>query len=305
MRRPRVRCASPSAPSSSKAARSSPAATTTTARTTTARRCARAGTASPYRCTRRCTRSSVTPACRPRSASSARVRAQAPHRSCKHRALHARPRPHLHPHHRLKARRPSPHVRGTPTASARSPSRTTTGKRSSSSSKRKPARREEQHGALGDCGGRTGRAEDGEEDEEEEESGVGGAGGKRRARGVLGGACWTAGGSLVVEVEKAWSARRRDPRINGADIYVARVTKVGMGSARPCWRCVEWCRWAGVKRIFHWNGEEGKFDVVKVNTAERDQYETHADIRLFAGMVSCRLVLIRLSFSDGVFVQGW
>jgi hypothetical protein len=28
--------------------------------------------------------------------------------------------------------------------------------------------------------------------------------------------------------------------------------------------------------------------VVKVNTAERNQYETHADIRLFAGMVSCR-----------------
>ncbi|KAI0270887.1 hypothetical protein BGY98DRAFT_889831, partial [Russula aff. rugulosa BPL654] len=78
-------------------------------------------------------------------------------------------------------------------------------------------------------------------------------------------------------------ARRRDPRINGADLYVARVTKVGMGSAKPCWRCLEWCRWAGVKRIFHWNGEEGKFDMVKVNTAERDQYETHADIRLFAG----------------------
>ncbi|KAI0000762.1 hypothetical protein BJV74DRAFT_899020 [Russula compacta] len=91
------------------------------------------------------------------------------------------------------------------------------------------------------------------------------------------------------EAEKAWSARRRDPRINGADIYVARVTKAGMGSARPCWRCVEWCRWAGVKRIFHWNGEDGKFDMVKVNTAERDQYETHADVRLFAGMVSmCR-----------------
>ncbi|KAF8266057.1 hypothetical protein EI94DRAFT_1520116, partial [Lactarius quietus] len=85
------------------------------------------------------------------------------------------------------------------------------------------------------------------------------------------------------EADKAWSARRRDPRINGADLYVARVTKVGMGSAKPCWRCVEWCRWAGVKRIFHWNGEDGKFDMVKVNTAERDQYETHADIRLYAG----------------------
>ena len=105
-----------------------------------------------------------------------------------------------------------------------------------------------------------------------------GPSGKRRA-------CCAAGGPVANEGEKAWNARRRDPRINGADIYVARVTKVGMGSARPCWRCVEWCRWAGVKRIFHWNGEDGKFEVVKVNTAERDQYETHADIRLFAGMV--------------------
>ena len=132
----------------------------------------------------------------------------------------------------------------------------TAGKQRSSSSKRKPAgRQEEQHATLGDYG-RAVRPEE--------------------------------------EVEKAcWSARRRDPRINGADIYVARVTKVGMGSARPCWRCVEWCRWAGVKRIFHWNGEDGKFDMVKVNTAERGQYETHADVRLFAGMVS----MYRLFFS--------
>jgi hypothetical protein len=135
-------------------------------------------------------------------------------------------------------------------------------------------------------------------------------GGKRRARRLLDGACWAAGGPVAIEAEeRAWSARRRDPRINGADIYVARVTKVGMGSARPCWRCVVWCRWAGVKRIFHWNGEEGKFDMVKVNTAERDQYETHADIRLFAGMVSfCRSFpsLIRVFFlMVCVLIQGW
>lgn len=59
-----------------------------------------------------------------------------------------------------------------------------------------------------------------------------------------------------------------------------------MGSARPCWRCLEWCRWAGVKRIFHWNEHTGTFDAVKVNSADPNQYETHADIRLFAGMVS-------------------
>jgi len=87
------------------------------------------------------------------------------------------------------------------------------------------------------------------------------------------------------EAQKGWHARRRDPRVNGADIYVARFTKNGMGSAKPCWRCLEWCRWAGVKRVFHWNGEEGKFDVVKVNSAQGNiAYETHADFRLFAGL---------------------
>ncbi|KAH9851292.1 hypothetical protein C2E23DRAFT_733481 [Lenzites betulinus] len=87
------------------------------------------------------------------------------------------------------------------------------------------------------------------------------------------------------DADKLWDSRRRDPRANGADIYVARFTKNGFGGAKPCWRCLEWCRWAGVKRIFHWNAEEGRFDVVKVNTAESGQYETHADIRLFAGLV--------------------
>jgi hypothetical protein len=118
-----------------------------------------------------------------------------------------------------------------------------------------------------------------------------------------GGACRSHAGTPAppCEADKAWSARRRDPRINGADIYVARVTKVGMGSAKPCWRCVEWCRWAGVKRIFHWNGEDGKFDMVKVNTAERDQYETHADIRLYAGMVS-RLVFVS-SLIDSILTR--
>ncbi|KAH9931625.1 uncharacterized protein BXZ73DRAFT_47129 [Epithele typhae] len=86
--------------------------------------------------------------------------------------------------------------------------------------------------------------------------------------------------------DRGWGARRRDPRTNGSDLYVARFTKHGTGSARPCWRCLEWCRWAGVKRIFHWDADEGKFLVLKVNSAEGEQYETHADIRLFAGLVS-------------------
>jgi len=91
---------------------------------------------------------------------------------------------------------------------------------------------------------------------------------------------------------KTWDARRRDPKINGADLYVARITKTKnqnqnrpRGSAHPCWRCVEWARWAGIKRIFHWNADLGKFDVVKVNNVQcSEKYETNADYRMFAGL---------------------
>ncbi|KIK97332.1 hypothetical protein PAXRUDRAFT_136499 [Paxillus rubicundulus Ve08.2h10] len=86
-----------------------------------------------------------------------------------------------------------------------------------------------------------------------------------------------------------WSrdARRRDARVNGADLYVVRVVKSRTGSAKPCWRCVRWCSWSGVRRIFHWNPVEGRFDVVKVNSVEEGEvYETQADTRLFAGAVS-------------------
>ncbi|KAL5525258.1 hypothetical protein ACEPAF_9128 [Sanghuangporus sanghuang] len=81
-----------------------------------------------------------------------------------------------------------------------------------------------------------------------------------------------------------WDSRRRDSKMNGADLYVARITKNGCGNARPCWRCLEWCRWAGIKRIFHWNETTNQFDVVKVNNFSADGYETHADNRLFAGL---------------------
>jgi len=83
---------------------------------------------------------------------------------------------------------------------------------------------------------------------------------------------------------RGWGSRRRDPRANGADIYVARITKNGCGNAKPCWRCLEWCKWAGIKRIFHWDEVTNKFEVVKVNSAAADRYETHADNRLFAGL---------------------
>lgn len=83
---------------------------------------------------------------------------------------------------------------------------------------------------------------------------------------------------------RQWSARRRDPKVNGADLYVVRITKRGgVGCAKPCWRCIEWCRWAGVKRIYYCDGQWGKFQVVKVNES-CSVYETQADIRLFNGM---------------------
>jgi len=96
------------------------------------------------------------------------------------------------------------------------------------------------------------------------------------------------GNSSRESFSKAYDARRRDPRVNGSDLYVARFTKLGVGGARPCGRCLEWCKWAGVKRVFHWNGDEGKFDVVKVNDSEQDAYQTHADIRLVLGTFRMR-----------------
>ncbi|KIM57829.1 hypothetical protein SCLCIDRAFT_1117738 [Scleroderma citrinum Foug A] len=80
--------------------------------------------------------------------------------------------------------------------------------------------------------------------------------------------------------DRSWNARRRDPRVNGADLYVVRVTKSGVGTAQPCWRCVRWCVWSGVRRIFHWNPEQGKFDVRKVNQENSDFYQTQADAHL-------------------------
>lgn len=84
---------------------------------------------------------------------------------------------------------------------------------------------------------------------------------------------------------KMWESRRRDPRVNGADLYVARFTKNGLGPAKPCGRCLEWCRWAGVKRIFHWDPDakpHGKWDVLKVNDPE-NAYLTHADVKINNG----------------------
>jgi len=81
----------------------------------------------------------------------------------------------------------------------------------------------------------------------------------------------------------SWDTRRRDPRISGADVYVARVTRKGIiGPASPCWRCIEWCRWAGIKRIFHWDPENGRWEVVKVNDVDK-VYCTNSDLKMVGG----------------------
>ncbi|KAK0457064.1 uncharacterized protein EV420DRAFT_1272020 [Desarmillaria tabescens] len=87
----------------------------------------------------------------------------------------------------------------------------------------------------------------------------------------------------VVEKSICPSRRRRFSKITGADLYVVRTTKSGMGCARPCWRCIDWCDWAGIKRIFYWSEGDGAFCCLKVADAKSTRYETQADIRLFGG----------------------
>jgi hypothetical protein len=85
-------------------------------------------------------------------------------------------------------------------------------------------------------------------------------------------------------------------RVTGSDLYVVRLTRSGaFGNAMPCWRCMEWCKWAGVKRVFHYSvspvedlvadakgsgskTQIGKWECVKVNEARpEDCYWTQGD----------------------------
>ena len=43
---------------------------------------------------------------------------------------------------------------------------------------------------------------------------------------------------------------------------------------------VDWCRWAGIKRIFHWDVPTSSFKCVKVGDLEAEHYRTQADYRL-------------------------
>lgn len=155
-----------------------------------------------------------------------------------------------------------------------------------------------------------GKSKRGRKLQERHGSGYGSEGGDARV-GDRDDSCSPLGNQSAIgtgEVDRGWNSRRRDPRVNGADIYVARVTKRGMGSAMPCWRCLEWCRWAGVKRIFHWDADQGKFEVVKVNSAEKEVYETRADLRLYSGLVSlfvhCQHIVYRFVFTGTVMLDS-
>jgi len=80
------------------------------------------------------------------------------------------------------------------------------------------------------------------------------------------------------------NSRRRNAKVNGADVYVARITRSGvaMGSAKPCCRCLQWCHWAGIKRVFHWDPISCHWERVTVNMPGSDHYSTTADFRLWA-----------------------
>jgi hypothetical protein len=84
------------------------------------------------------------------------------------------------------------------------------------------------------------------------------------------------------------NGHHRSSRANGADVYVARVGRGGvLGTAHPCARCVQWCAWAGIRRVFHWSPATHRFEVVKVAHARTSAtYATTADRRLASGLVS-------------------
>ncbi|KAF8604371.1 hypothetical protein BDV93DRAFT_544069 [Ceratobasidium sp. AG-I] len=120
----------------------------------------------------------------------------------------------------------------------------------------------------------------------------------------------------------------RNTRTNGADIYVARVRlprstsqdsatsdsdpesedtryATPVGSARPCTRCLMWCHWAGIRRVFYWStfdaesgdssgtkaSQAGRFVCIKPAEALRnislggngEEYVTQADLRIVSG----------------------
>jgi hypothetical protein len=60
---------------------------------------------------------------------------------------------------------------------------------------------------------------------------------------------------------------------------------------------VEWCRWAGIKRIFHWDSVEGQFKCVKV-CDDTEHYRTQADSRRLIERTVCTSTPFKAGFDS-------
>jgi hypothetical protein len=58
---------------------------------------------------------------------------------------------------------------------------------------------------------------------------------------------------------------------------------------------VEWCRWVGIKRIFHWDSVEGQFKCVKV-CGDAEHYRTRADSRRLIERTVCSVTPFQTTF---------
>jgi len=78
---------------------------------------------------------------------------------------------------------------------------------------------------------------------------------------------------------------RRSTRTNNTDLYVVRINGATgkPATARPCWRCVAWCEWAGVKRIFYWDENKNGFEVMRIGGGQCIKemvYRTRSDWKM-------------------------
>ena len=60
---------------------------------------------------------------------------------------------------------------------------------------------------------------------------------------------------------------------------------------------VEWCRWAGIKRIFHWDNVEEQFKCVKV-WDDAEHYRTQADSRRLIEPMVCSSIPFMAAFDS-------
>lgn len=55
---------------------------------------------------------------------------------------------------------------------------------------------------------------------------------------------------------------------------------------------VEWCRWAGIKRIFYWDASASGFKGVKIGDLSVEHYQTQAEYRLAERVVRSYLITL-------------